>query len=56
MAGEPTERQRALLDVIRKLDPERRHTLTIVCRGTEPWRIERVVEHMEIELKPEHKN
>jgi hypothetical protein len=56
MAIDLTERQRALMDVIRGLDPSRRHTLTITCRGSEPWRIERVMEHLEIELKPEQKN
>lgn len=56
LAMDLTERQRALIDVIRGLDPSRRHTLTITCRGSEPWRIERVMEHMEIELKPEQKN
>jgi hypothetical protein len=46
-----SERQRALIDVIQGLDPDLRHTLTIICRGTEPWTVERVAEHMDIGLR-----
>jgi hypothetical protein len=46
-----TERQRALMEVIQGLDPDLRHTLTIICRGTEPWTVERVAEHMDIGLR-----
>ena len=48
-----TYRQMALIEVIQSLDPERRHTLTIVCRGTEPWKLEKISEHMDIELRPD---
>jgi hypothetical protein len=46
-----TERQQALVEVIQGLDPDLRHTLTIICRGTEPWTVERVAEHMDIGLR-----
>ena len=47
-----TDRQNALIRVIQALDPELRHTITLQCRGTEPWKLERVVEHRDIELRP----
>lgn len=48
-----TYRQMALIEVIQSLDPESRHTLTITCRGTEPWKLEKISEHMDIDLRPE---
>jgi hypothetical protein len=47
-----SERQQALIDLIRGLDPDRRHTLTIECRGSEPWRVAEHVEHRDTELRP----
>ena len=44
-----TYRQKALLDVIRSLDPDQRHTLKIECRGTEPWKLDRVSEQLDAE-------
>ena len=46
-------RQAELIRLIQALDPEARHTLKIVCRGTEPWEIQELVEHRQIgEIKP----
>lgn len=42
-----TYRQKALMDVIRSLDPDQRHTLKIECRGTEPWKLDRVSEQLD---------
>ena len=47
-----TERQAALMALIQGLDPEVRHTLTVLCRGAEPWKVEKIVEHRDIELRP----
>lgn len=48
-----TPRQRELIRLIQGLAPDVRHTITIVCRGTEPWEIQEVVEHRKLgELKP----
>ena len=46
-------RQAELLRLIQSLDPNARHTIKILCRGTEPWEIQEVVEHRQIgEVKP----
>ena len=48
-----TPRQEELIRLIQSLAPDARHTLRIVCRGTEPWEVQEVVEHRQIgELKP----
>jgi len=48
-----TPRQEELIRLIQSLSPDARHTLRIVCRGTEPWEVQEVVEHRQIgELKP----
>ncbi len=46
-------RQAELIRLIQSLDPAARHTIKILCRGTEPWEIQEVVEHRQIgEVKP----
>ncbi len=46
-------RQAELIRLIRSLDPAARHTIKILCRGTEPWEIQEVVEHRQLgEVKP----
>jgi hypothetical protein len=47
-----SERQLALIAAIQKLNPDARHTLKIECRGTEPWKISAMVEHLDVELRP----
>ena len=48
-----TARQEELLRILQALDPEQRHTVRIVCRGTEPWEVQEIVEHRSLgELKP----
>lgn len=48
-----TPRQAELMRLIQSLDPSARHTIKIVCRGTEPWEIQEIVEHRQIgEVKP----
>jgi hypothetical protein len=52
-AKPPTPRQEELIRIIQGLDPASRHTLKIVCRGTEPWEIQEIVEHRALgELRP----
>lgn len=46
-------RQAELIRLIQSLDPSARHTIKILCRGTEPWEIQEVVEHRQLgEVKP----
>lgn len=47
-----TKRQNELIRHIQALDKQKRHTLTIVCRGTEPWEIREHVTETKIELVP----
>jgi hypothetical protein len=48
-----TPRQRELIRILQGLSPEARHTLRVICRGSEPWELEEVVEHRKIgEVKP----
>ena len=48
-----TSRQEELIRVIQGLSPDRRYTLKIACRGSEPWEIEEVLEHRKLQdLKP----
>ena len=48
-----TPRQRELVRIIQSLAPESRHTLKLLCRGTEPWEVQEVIEHRKIgEVKP----
>ena len=48
-----TGRQVELIRLIQSLSPDARHTIKILCRGTEPWEIQEVVEHRQIgEVKP----
>ncbi|HZE99883.1 MAG TPA: hypothetical protein VE981_22945 [Planctomycetota bacterium] len=49
----PTPRQMELLRIIQSLPSHARTTLTLVCRGTEPWEIQKVVEDERIgEIRP----
>ena len=58
--GEPREsrvlltpRQEELIRILQSLPPEARTTLTLVCRGTEPWEIQKIIEHERIgEIRP----
>jgi hypothetical protein len=43
-----TPRQKELLRLIQGLAPEARHTITVVCRGTEPWEVQEVIEHRKL--------
>ena len=48
-----TPRQQELIRIIQALSSEARHTITVVCRGSEPWEIQEVVEHRRLgEVKP----
>lgn len=48
-----TPRQEELIRVIQGLDPRARHTIKVVCRGSEPWEIQEVIEHRKLgEVKP----
>lgn len=48
-----TPRQEELIRILQSLPPEARTTLTLVCRGTEPWEIQKIVEHERIgEIRP----
>ncbi len=50
-----TERQEELIKYIQALDKKKRHALTIVCRGTEPWEIKEYVTETKIPLIPRPK-
>lgn len=47
-----TKREEALISYIRLMDKSKRHVLTVVCRGTEPWEIEEHVAKTKIDLHP----
>ena len=48
-----TPRQQELMRVIQGLDPSARHTLKVICRGSEPWEIQEVIEHRRLgDVKP----
>ena len=48
-----TARQEELMRLIQSLAPDARHTLTVVCRGSEPWEIQEQIEHRKLgEVKP----
>ena len=48
-----TSRQEELIRLIQALAPDARHTITVVCRGTEPWEVQEVIEHHRLgEVKP----
>jgi len=49
-----TKRQSKLIRYIQALDKQKRHILTIICRGTEPWEIREHVTETKIELVPSH--
>lgn len=49
-----TPRQRELMRLIQNLAPDARHTIRILCRGSEPWEIQEIVEHRKIgDVKPD---
>ncbi|HEV3026584.1 MAG TPA: hypothetical protein VG457_03380 [Planctomycetota bacterium] len=46
-------RQEELMRIIQSLPRETRTTLTLVCRGTEPWELQKVIEHEKLgEIRP----
>jgi hypothetical protein len=48
-----TPRQQELIRLIQSLAPDARHTILLVCRGSEPWEIQEVIEHRRLgEVKP----
>ena len=48
-----TARQLELIRLIQALAPDARHTIKVVCRGSEPWEIQEVIEHRRLgEVKP----
>ena len=48
-----TPRQQELIRLIQALSPDARHTIELICRGSEPWEIQEVIEHRRLgEVKP----
>ena len=47
-----TARQAELVKFIQALDKSRRHTLTVICRGSEPWEVKEHVVESKIQLIP----
>ncbi len=48
-----TPRQEELIRIIQSLPTHTRTTLTVVCRGTEPWELQKLVEDERIgEIRP----
>ena len=48
-----TSRQQELMRLIQSLAPDARHTITVVCRGSEPWEVQELIEHRKLgEVKP----
>jgi hypothetical protein len=48
-----TPRQEELIRIIQAFPTHSRTTLTVVCRGTEPWEIQKLVEDERIgEIRP----
>lgn len=48
-----TARQQELMRIIQALAPDARHTITVVCRGSEPWEVQELIEHRKLgEVKP----
>jgi hypothetical protein len=47
-----SERMVLLIEYIQKLNTDRRHRITVDCRGNEPWEIEEHVTRTRIGLKP----
>ena len=45
-------RQLELVRLIQRLHPGKRHPLTVVCRGTEPWEILEHIEETRIQIPP----
>ena len=48
---ELSDGQRELIELIQSLDPDLRHTIKIVCRGTEPAQMERISEQVDLGLR-----
>lgn len=48
-----TPRQLELIRFLQSLPADRRHVVTIICRGSEPWEIETVIERRKVgDLSP----
>lgn len=48
-----TPRQQELIRLIQALPPDARHTIKVVCHGSEPWEIQEVIEHRRLgQVKP----
>lgn len=51
--GPLTPRQEELIRIIQAFPAHTRTTLTVVCRGTEPWELQKLVEDERIgEIRP----
>jgi hypothetical protein len=51
--GPLTERQKELIRLIQNLPADSRHTLTVLLRGSEPWEVEKIIEHRRLgDLRP----
>ncbi len=48
----PSKRQLELIQLIQQLHPGKRHRVTLICRGTEPWEVLEHVEETKIQLAP----
>ncbi len=46
-----TEHQSKLIGFIRSLDGDYRHSFRLTCKGTEPVKIDQVVEHRDADLR-----
>ncbi|MCC5849266.1 MAG: hypothetical protein JJU29_14360 [Verrucomicrobia bacterium] len=49
--GPLTPGQAKLIQFLRSLDMNYRHSFTLVCNGAEPTKIEEVMEHRDIDLR-----
>jgi len=47
-----TKREQALINYIRSLEKSKRHVLTVIRRGAEPWEIEEHAARTKIDLNP----
>jgi len=50
--GPLTPGQAKLIQFLRSLNPNYRHSFTLICQGAEPCKIEEVMEHRDIDLRP----
>ncbi|MCC5844911.1 MAG: hypothetical protein JJU05_11725 [Verrucomicrobia bacterium] len=49
--GPLTPGQAKLIQFLRSLDKNYRHSFTLICNGAEPAKIEEVMEHRDIDLR-----